>query len=272
MTLMSILAASDNGNYFDGVARVCNMSVDDARSALARMCPAIATQLKSKMQSDNNAFEVLLDLLDEGDDLDGLTNSEAIEDGKAVLEDLYGSPAAALAEMKRLAPGLSDAQYENISAISATSVLAVLAKSYAVPRPLPAVRARRRKAEGYWQQSSRRSSRACCRVPEASLPRGGAGGGAIPAISVRGGARPRAGDGAPRRRRWRIFSGKFLEHGNSKSPHRLIACALAAQACKRRDLLPFFEREKGKSHLLPSPVLLHGRRCPTGRMRALRRR
>jgi hypothetical protein len=136
MTLMSILAASDNGNYFDGVARVCNMSAEDARSALARMCPAIATQLKSKMQSDNNEFEALLDLLDEGDDLDGLTNSEAIEDGKAVLEDLYGSPAAALAEMKRLAPGLSDAQYENISAISATSVLAVLAKSYAAPATL----------------------------------------------------------------------------------------------------------------------------------------
>ena len=43
-------------------------------------------------------------------------------------------PPAALAEMKRLAPGLSDAQYENISAIAATSVLAVLAKSYATAR------------------------------------------------------------------------------------------------------------------------------------------
>ena len=136
MTLMSILAASENGNYFDGVARACNMSAGEARSALERISPAIATKLKSKMQNDNNAFEALLDLLDEGDDLDGLTNSEAIEDGKAVLEDLYGSPAAALAEMKRFAPGLSDAQYENISAIAATSVLAVLAKSYATPATL----------------------------------------------------------------------------------------------------------------------------------------
>ena len=88
------------------------------------------------MQNDNNAFEALLDLLDEGGDLDGLTDSESIEDGKTVLADLYGSPGAALAEMKRLAPGLSDAQYENISAISATSVLAVLAKSYAAPATL----------------------------------------------------------------------------------------------------------------------------------------
>ena len=43
---------------------------------------------------------------------------------------------AALAEMKKLAPGLSDAQFENISAIAATSVLAVLAKSYATPATL----------------------------------------------------------------------------------------------------------------------------------------
>jgi hypothetical protein len=133
MTLMSILATSDNGNYFAGVARVCNMSAGEAKSVLERLCPAIAAQLKSKMQSDNNAFEALLDLLDEGGDLDGLTESEAIEDGKAVLDDLYGSSPAALAEMKKLAPGLSDAQYENISAIAATSVLAVLAKSYATP-------------------------------------------------------------------------------------------------------------------------------------------
>ncbi len=133
MTLMSILATSDNGNYFAGVAQACNMSTATAKATLERLCPAIATQLKSKMQSDNNVFEALLDLLDEGGDLDGLTDSEAIEDGKAVLDDLYGSSPAALAEMKRLAPGLSDAQYENISAIAATSVLAVLAKSYATP-------------------------------------------------------------------------------------------------------------------------------------------
>ena len=92
MTLMSILAASDNGNYFSNVAQTCSMSAATAKSALERLCPAIAAQLKEKMQSDNNAFEALLDLLDEGGDLDGLTDAEAIADGKAVLDDLYGSP------------------------------------------------------------------------------------------------------------------------------------------------------------------------------------
>jgi hypothetical protein len=136
MTLMSILATSDNGNYFSNVAQTCSMSASDAKSALQRLCPAIAMQLHAKMQNDNNAFEALLDLLDEGGDLNGLTDGEAIADGKAVLNDLYGSPAAALAEMKKLAPGLDDSQYENISAIAATSVLAALAKSYATPATL----------------------------------------------------------------------------------------------------------------------------------------
>lgn len=136
MTLMSILATSDDGKYFSNVAQACSMSAGEAKSALERLCPAIASRLKAKMQSDNNAFEALLDLLDEGDDLNGLTDSEAIADGKAVLDDLYGSTLAALAEMKKIAPGLSDAQCENISAIAATSVLAVLAKSYATPATL----------------------------------------------------------------------------------------------------------------------------------------
>ncbi|MBC8037219.1 MAG: hypothetical protein H7X89_08380 [Rhizobiales bacterium] len=133
---MTILAASGSGNYFEGVAQACNMSTATAKSVLERLCPAIAMQLQAKMQSDNNAFEALLDLLDEGDDLNGLTDEEAIADGKAALHDLYGSPAVVLAEMKKLAPGLSVAQYENISAIAATSVLAVLAKSYATPATL----------------------------------------------------------------------------------------------------------------------------------------
>ena len=69
MTLMSILAASDQGKYFDRVAQVCTMSTAEAEAVLARLCPAIAARLKSKMHSDNNAFEALLELLDEGDDL-----------------------------------------------------------------------------------------------------------------------------------------------------------------------------------------------------------
>jgi len=136
MTMMSILSKTENGDYFGRVGLACNMSAATAEVSLARLCPAIALRLKEKSANDNNAFEALLDLLDEGDDLTGLTDAEAIADGKAVLADLYGSTPAALAEMKKLAPGMSDAQSENISAIAATSVLAVLAKSYTAPATL----------------------------------------------------------------------------------------------------------------------------------------
>ena len=136
MTMMSILSKTENGDYFGRVGLACNMSAATAEASLARLCPAIALRLKEKSANDNNAFEALLDLLDEGDDLTGLTDAEAIADGQAVLADLYGSTPAALAEMKKLAPGLSDAQSENISAIAATSVLAVLAKSYTAPATL----------------------------------------------------------------------------------------------------------------------------------------
>ncbi|HQX84220.1 MAG TPA: DUF937 domain-containing protein, partial [Aestuariivirga sp.] len=133
---MSLLSKTENGDYFGRVGLACNMSAATAEVSLARLCPAIALRLKEKSANDNNAFEALLDLLDEGDDLTGLTDAEAIADGKAVLADLYGSTPAALAEMKKLAPGMSDAQSENISAIAATSVLAVLAKSYTAPATL----------------------------------------------------------------------------------------------------------------------------------------
>ena len=142
MTMMTILDAAQSGNYFANAAKACSMSTSEAKSSLEKLCPAIASQLKTKAQNDHEAFEALLDLLDEGggsSDLDDLTDSEAIADGKAVLEDLYGSPANALAEMKRLAPGLDDAQFGKISAIAATSVLAILAKSYSTPATLAAV-------------------------------------------------------------------------------------------------------------------------------------
>jgi hypothetical protein len=142
MTMMTILDAAENGNYFASVAKACGMSAGEAKSNLEKLCPAIAMRLKSKSQNDYEALEALLDLLDEGggsSDLDDLTDSEAIADGKAVLEDIYGSPTVALAEMKRLVPGLDDAQNEKISAIAATSVLAVLAKTYSVPTTLAAV-------------------------------------------------------------------------------------------------------------------------------------
>ena len=142
MALLTILAAAQDGNYFANIAKACGISADETKSSLEKLCPAIATRLKSKAQSDHDAFERLLDLLEEGgnssdlDDPEAMTGPEAIADGTAVLEDIYGSRANALAEMKKLASGLDDGTVKKISSIGATSVLAILAGTYAAPLPL----------------------------------------------------------------------------------------------------------------------------------------
>jgi hypothetical protein len=86
MTMMTILDAAQNGGYFANVAKTCGMSASEAKSSLEKLCPAIARQLKSKAQNDYEAFEALLDLLDEGggsSDLDDLTDFEAFADGQS---------------------------------------------------------------------------------------------------------------------------------------------------------------------------------------------
>ena len=66
MTLMSILAASDNGNYFASVAQACDMSAGEAKSTLERLCPAIAAKLKAKAQAITMRSRHCLIFLDEG--------------------------------------------------------------------------------------------------------------------------------------------------------------------------------------------------------------
>ncbi len=142
MSLMTMLASAQNGNYFENVAKACGVSPALAQSGLEKLCPAIARQLKAKAENDRQAFESLLDLLDEGgdgtdlDSADAMTGAEAISDGTAVLDDIYGSGSASLAAMKKLVPGLDDGQLQALSAIAATSVLAGLSKSYAAPQAL----------------------------------------------------------------------------------------------------------------------------------------
>lgn len=142
MPLLNILAAAQDGNYFANIAKACGIGVDEAKSSLEKLCPAIAVKLKSKAQSDHDAFERLLDLLEEGgdssdlDDPEATSGSEAVADGNAVLEDIYGSRTNALAEMKKLGLGLDNGAAEKISALGATSVLAILAKTYAAPATL----------------------------------------------------------------------------------------------------------------------------------------
>jgi hypothetical protein len=135
MAIADFLAAAQGGQYFANAGKASDLSEADARAAISAIAPAVAEKLKDKAAADPEAFDQLLDLLEDGgeglEDVDATTGSEAIEDGAAILKDLYGSDKAAQAALQDLAPHASGAALEKIGAISATSVLASLAASNA---------------------------------------------------------------------------------------------------------------------------------------------
>jgi hypothetical protein len=132
MAISDILAAAQAGQFHANAAQACGLSPAEAKAVINRCAPAIAAQLKDKAAADPEAFDALLDLLEEGgdssdlDDVDAMTGAEAIEDGKQILNDLYGSAAAAAKALKLTGDG-----EQRLAAISATGVLAALSASNA---------------------------------------------------------------------------------------------------------------------------------------------
>jgi hypothetical protein len=137
MAIVDILNTAQNGKYFANAGQAAGLSESDARTAVAALAPAIAERLKDKAAADPDAFDQLLDLLEEGgdssdlDDADAMTGAEAQKDGGAILDDLYGSRSEAMTALGKLAPHAKGKALESISAISATSVLASLAATNA---------------------------------------------------------------------------------------------------------------------------------------------
>jgi hypothetical protein len=137
MALLEFLSSAQNGRYFATAGAAAGLSEDVAKSAMTALAPAIAEKLKDKAGRDPDAFDQLLDLLEEGgdssdlDDAEAMTGAEALSDGAAILTDLYGSPGAATKALGALAPDVGEDALNKIGAISATSVLAVLAASNA---------------------------------------------------------------------------------------------------------------------------------------------
>jgi hypothetical protein len=137
MAIIDILSAAQGGGYFASAARAAGLSEDDARAAISALAPAIAERLKAKAAKDPEAFDQLLDLLEDGgdssdlDDAAAMTGAEALSDGRAILDDLYGSRSQAAAALGKIAPHMQGDALDKVSALSATSVLAALAASNA---------------------------------------------------------------------------------------------------------------------------------------------
>jgi hypothetical protein len=134
MALMDILDEAQGGAFYANAGAASGLSAGEAKAAMAKLCPAFAEALHAKAQ-DPEAFETLLDLLeDDGEDSfledpAALAGAETQEDGAAVLKDLYGTPKKALAASAALAGNIEPGALQKIAAISAASVLAVLARA-----------------------------------------------------------------------------------------------------------------------------------------------
>jgi hypothetical protein len=135
MALMDILRGAQKGEFFANAGRAAGVDAAVAKRALAELAPQIVLQLKKRAE-DAQAFEVLLDLLEDGkgdaflDDESLMDDPEIVSDGKAVLADIYGSATAA---QKALKIKSDDAATQELAAIGASAVLAALARSYNEP-------------------------------------------------------------------------------------------------------------------------------------------
>lgn len=149
MSLMSMLDQAQGGRLFATVARSVDLDTAQTRSAMGRLCPAIAEALAGRAAQDEALFQSLLDLItDNGagsplQEAEHLTGAEALADGNAILDDVFGSRSAAMAALRTADPSLPERELAKLAPISATAVVAALAAAnrpmaLAAAQPLPA--------------------------------------------------------------------------------------------------------------------------------------
>ncbi|QIG49156.1 DUF937 domain-containing protein [Nordella sp. HKS 07] len=147
---MEILRAAQGGRFVANAGVAAGVDETAAAAVLSRMGPAIAAQLRKRAE-DPQAFEALLDLLEDGDgdafldDSNFMDDPELIKDGKAVLTDIFGSAKAA---RSALAIEARDDAMMKLAAIAASAVLAVLARQYARPQMQGLMGAQRASSNG----------------------------------------------------------------------------------------------------------------------------
>ncbi len=138
---MNMLEGAQGGRLFAQVAESLDLDAEQTRRAMARLCPAIALKLKERAAEDDDLFESLLDLIEDGaecsplEEPEALTDAEAISDGHAILEDVYGSRNAAMVALRSAAQDVPERELARLAPISATAVVAALAQANR-PRPM----------------------------------------------------------------------------------------------------------------------------------------
>jgi hypothetical protein len=139
MSLMTLLDEAQGGGLFVNVARSLDLDEAQTAKAMRKLCPAIAARLKQKAEADDSLFQTLLDLVEDTGqgshlaDPEALTSLEAISDGNAILDDIYGSRNAAMVALREADPSIPERELSTLAPISATAVVAALA---AANRPM----------------------------------------------------------------------------------------------------------------------------------------
>lgn len=135
MSLMTLLEHAQGGGLYAAVAR--NLDLDEAqtRKAMRKLCPAIAAKLQEKAAKDDEMFQTLLDMIENSgqasplDDAESLTNAEAVADGNAILDDVYGSRNGAMVALREVDETIPERELSKLAPISAVAVVAALAQS-----------------------------------------------------------------------------------------------------------------------------------------------
>jgi hypothetical protein len=132
MSILDILETAEGGKFFANAAKACGLDEATAKKISAKLAPTIAQRVKDKSAEDPEAFESLLDMLEDDGAVDlneegSLTDQDAQSDGAQILNDLYGSAAETNAVFKGFGGGIDKAALSTLTSINAAAVLAALA-------------------------------------------------------------------------------------------------------------------------------------------------
>lgn len=133
MALMDILEQAQGGGFLAAAGQAAGLDAGEAKVVMHALAPAIADALRERAGQDEEAFDRLLDLLEDGgDDVlsvpGALAKADALSDGKAVLKDIYGTEAKALKSGQALVADVPAAKLRKLMPIAAAAVLAALVR------------------------------------------------------------------------------------------------------------------------------------------------
>lgn len=139
MSLLTVLEQAQGGGLYAAVARNLDLDENQTRKAMRQLCPVIAASLQQRAAADEDLFQTLLDMIETSgqgsplDDAENLTSAEAIADGNAILDDVYGARNAAMVALRQADATIPERELSKLAPISAVAVVAALAQ---VNRPM----------------------------------------------------------------------------------------------------------------------------------------